>query len=147
MIYRDPQEMSVTKGEYLEIMNMDRKWWKVRNKSQEIGYVPFTILRMMIYRDPQDFLKEKAAALRQRSASPRPRSPSPDIYRSLSPTRGRYAEPRNHYKSPSPDKRRSQRDRSPSPRKSYRSPSPVNRRERSPIPVSKKKLPIPITCK
>jgi len=138
------KEMSVTKGEYLEIMNMDRKWWKVRNKSQEIGYVPFTILRMMIYRDPQDFLKEKAAALRQRSASPRPRSPSPDIYRSLSPTRGRYTEPRNHYKSPSPEKRRSQRDRSPSPRKSYRSPSPVNRRERSPSPRKSYRSPSPV---
>lgn len=32
------KEMSVTKGEYLEIMNMDRKWWKVRNKSQEVSF-------------------------------------------------------------------------------------------------------------
>ena len=43
------KEMSVTKGEYLEIMNMDRKWWKVRNKSQEVSFhvlkmLPFLIL-------------------------------------------------------------------------------------------------------
>ena len=30
------REMSVNKGDYLEIINMDKKWWKVRNKSQEV---------------------------------------------------------------------------------------------------------------
>ena len=24
------------KGDYLEVLNTDRKWWKVRNKSQEV---------------------------------------------------------------------------------------------------------------
>ena len=28
--------MSVMKGDYLEVLNTDRKWWKVRNKSQEV---------------------------------------------------------------------------------------------------------------
>ena len=30
------REMSVMKGDYLEVLNTDRKWWKVRNKSQEV---------------------------------------------------------------------------------------------------------------
>ena len=32
----NPREMSVAKGDYLEILNMDKKWWKVRNKTQEV---------------------------------------------------------------------------------------------------------------
>ena len=30
------RELSVIKGDYLEILNTDRKWWKVRNMSQEV---------------------------------------------------------------------------------------------------------------
>ena len=30
--------MSVVKGDYLEVLNTDRKWWKVRNKSQEVSF-------------------------------------------------------------------------------------------------------------
>ena len=30
------RELSVIKGDYLEILNTDRKWWKVRNRSQEV---------------------------------------------------------------------------------------------------------------
>ena len=32
------RELSVMKGDYLEVLNMDRKWWKVRNKSQEVNH-------------------------------------------------------------------------------------------------------------
>ena len=31
------KEMSVVKGDYLEVLNMDRKWWKVRNRNQEVS--------------------------------------------------------------------------------------------------------------
>ena len=93
--------MSVMKGDYLEVLNTDRKWWKVRNKSQEvleernlsritvtavssqIGFVPFTILRMLIHQDPKEFLRDRA---------PRPATPSPDRRqerRSASPRRRR----------------------------------------------------------
>ena len=33
----DSKEMSVVKGDYLEVLNMDRKWWKVRNRNQEVS--------------------------------------------------------------------------------------------------------------
>merc|ERR1719219_2926929 len=107
------RELEVVKGEYLEILNMERKWWKVRNRNQEVGFVPYPILRMLIYKDAQDFINEKAAA------APRPRSPSPDTRRSESPRR------RSH-RSPSPRKHR----KSPSP-----SASPTRRRQRSPSPA------------
>merc|ERR550539_1695185 len=116
------RELDVVRGEYLEILNMERKWWKVRNKNQEVGFVPYTILRMLIYKDAQDFINEKAAA------APRPRSPSPDTRRSESPRRRshRSPSPRRYKRSPSP--RRQRRSRSPSP-------SPTRRRQRSPSPA------------
>ena len=27
----------MVKGDYLEVLNMDRKWWKVRNRNQEVS--------------------------------------------------------------------------------------------------------------
>ena len=131
----DNREMSVVKGDYLEIINMDRKWWKVRNMNQEVGYVPYSILRMMIYKDPQDFLKEKAA-MRQRSPAPRPRSPSPDVHhQSMSPSRRykRSPSPRRRT-SPSPNRRStSPRRRSISPRR--HSPSSQRRHQRPSSPA------------
>lgn len=38
------RELTVSKGEYLEILNDSRKWWKARNSSGEVGYVPHTLL-------------------------------------------------------------------------------------------------------
>ena len=32
------RELEVVKGEYLEILNMERKWWKVRNRTQEVRW-------------------------------------------------------------------------------------------------------------
>ena len=88
----------------------------------------------MIYKDPQDFIKEQKS-VRQKSPAQRPRSPSPDIYRQPSQRQRR---------SPSPLERKSTRrsyNRSPSPierkgsRRSQRSPSPRRHHQRSPSPV------------
>ncbi|XP_064554411.1 epidermal growth factor receptor kinase substrate 8-like protein 2 [Drosophila montana] len=38
------KELSVTKGEYLEIIDDSRNWWKARNYFGSIGYVPHTVL-------------------------------------------------------------------------------------------------------
>ena len=51
--------------------------------SSQIGFVPFTILRMLIHQDPKEFLRDRA---------PRPATPSPDRRqerRSASPRRRR----------------------------------------------------------
>ncbi|KAL9900681.1 epidermal growth factor receptor kinase substrate 8 isoform 1-T1 [Glossina fuscipes fuscipes] len=38
------KELDVTVGEYLEVIDDSRKWWKVRNSIGNLGYVPYTIL-------------------------------------------------------------------------------------------------------
>ncbi|KAH8382227.1 hypothetical protein KR009_002508, partial [Drosophila setifemur] len=38
------KELKVTKGEYLEIIDDSRNWWKARNSYGSIGYVPHTVL-------------------------------------------------------------------------------------------------------
>ncbi|KAH8419067.1 hypothetical protein KR222_003417 [Zaprionus bogoriensis] len=38
------KELNVTKGEYLEIIDDSRNWWKARNSVGNIGYVPNTVL-------------------------------------------------------------------------------------------------------
>ncbi|XP_052835055.1 epidermal growth factor receptor kinase substrate 8 isoform X1 [Drosophila gunungcola] len=38
------KELKVTKGEYLEIIDDSRNWWKARNSYGNIGYVPHTVL-------------------------------------------------------------------------------------------------------
>ena len=56
------RELSVMKGDYLEILNNDKKWWKARNSEAEVGgyknrlwfqvgFVPYTILKSIVYRD------------------------------------------------------------------------------------------------
>ncbi|XP_060647288.1 epidermal growth factor receptor kinase substrate 8-like protein 2 isoform X2 [Drosophila nasuta] len=38
------KELNVTKGEYLEIIDDSRNWWKARNSVGNVGYVPHTVL-------------------------------------------------------------------------------------------------------
>jgi len=122
------RELSVLKGDYLEILNTDRKWWKVRNRSQEIGFVPYTILKTLVYKEAEDYWRDsqREKTTHPRSSSPykekqterRYRSPSPEIQRARSPL-----PPPRQQRSPSPPPRR-QRSPSPSPRR-HRSPSPA----------------------
>ncbi|XP_053970054.1 epidermal growth factor receptor kinase substrate 8 isoform X1 [Anastrepha ludens] len=39
------RELNVVKGEYLEVINDSRNWWKVRNSAGNVGYVPHTVLK------------------------------------------------------------------------------------------------------
>lgn len=41
---RNQRELSVQKGEYLEVMDESRNWWKLRNSKGAIGHAPYTIL-------------------------------------------------------------------------------------------------------
>ena len=40
----------MVKGEYLEILNMERKWWKVRNRNQEVRDRETDITVMIVHR-------------------------------------------------------------------------------------------------
>ena len=45
------RELTVAKGEYLEVMDDEKQWWKCRNKGGEVGYVPHTIVKAILYQD------------------------------------------------------------------------------------------------
>ncbi|KAK2157390.1 hypothetical protein LSH36_193g15031, partial [Paralvinella palmiformis] len=42
---KNTKEVTLQKGEYVEVIDSSRKWWKVRNYKGEVGHAPFTILR------------------------------------------------------------------------------------------------------
>ncbi|XP_048241074.1 epidermal growth factor receptor kinase substrate 8-like isoform X5 [Haliotis rufescens] len=41
---KNQKEISVNKGDILQVVDSSRKWWKVRNYKGEMGYAPYTIL-------------------------------------------------------------------------------------------------------
>jgi hypothetical protein len=40
------KELSVLRGEFLEILDDSRKWWKARNSRGHVGHVPHTIVSL-----------------------------------------------------------------------------------------------------
>ncbi|XP_070199911.1 epidermal growth factor receptor kinase substrate 8-like isoform X2 [Littorina saxatilis] len=42
---KNSKELSVHKGDVLQVLDNNRNWWKVRNYKGETGYCPYTILR------------------------------------------------------------------------------------------------------
>jgi len=83
------RELSVMKGDYLEVLNSEKKWWKARNSEAEVGFVPYTILKSLVYRDAptywEDAERERKSSQKRRSPPPAPRPASPPRPRSASP--------------------------------------------------------------
>ena len=42
------KELTVSRGEYLEVLDDTRKWWKTRNLDGQVGHVPHTIVTPVI---------------------------------------------------------------------------------------------------
>ncbi|KAK7477569.1 hypothetical protein BaRGS_00031174, partial [Batillaria attramentaria] len=42
---KNQKELTVQKGDYLQVLDSSRNWWKVRNYKGETGYCPYTILK------------------------------------------------------------------------------------------------------
>ncbi|KAG7257747.1 hypothetical protein CRUP_011452 [Coryphaenoides rupestris] len=52
-VARNANELSVLQDEVLEVIEDDRQWWKLRNRSGQAGYVPFNILDVVKLEEPQ----------------------------------------------------------------------------------------------
>ena len=42
------QELSIHKGERVEIVDDSRKWWKVKNYQDRVGYLPGNLLEVIL---------------------------------------------------------------------------------------------------
>uniref|UniRef100_A0A8D0C6L2 Epidermal growth factor receptor kinase substrate 8-like protein 2 n=1 Tax=Salvator merianae TaxID=96440 RepID=A0A8D0C6L2_SALMN len=48
---RNASELSVQKDEVLEVLEDNKQWWKLRNRSGQAGYVPYNILDLVTLED------------------------------------------------------------------------------------------------
>ncbi|KAL6740146.1 hypothetical protein Aduo_013531 [Ancylostoma duodenale] len=46
-VAQNAKELTVSRGEYLEVLDDAKNWWECRNVHQRVGYVPHTILSMV----------------------------------------------------------------------------------------------------
>ncbi|XP_071381366.1 epidermal growth factor receptor kinase substrate 8-like protein 1, partial [Centroberyx affinis] len=94
-VARNSSELSVLQGETLEVIESSKRWWKCRNRFNEIGFVPFNILEPAAHIDSLITNKPPKAPApppltRPFSAAPPsppvpPQAPSPQRPRSLPP--------------------------------------------------------------
>ncbi|XP_050953612.1 epidermal growth factor receptor kinase substrate 8-like protein 1 [Labeo rohita] len=50
-VARNNSELSVLQGETLQVLESSKRWWKCRNKFNEVGFVPFNILEPVTHID------------------------------------------------------------------------------------------------
>ncbi|XP_051738126.1 epidermal growth factor receptor kinase substrate 8-like protein 1 isoform X3 [Ctenopharyngodon idella] len=50
-VARNNSELTVLQGEKLEVIESSKRWWKCRNKFNEVGFVPFNILEPVTHTD------------------------------------------------------------------------------------------------
>ncbi|XP_014662106.1 PREDICTED: epidermal growth factor receptor kinase substrate 8-like protein 1 [Priapulus caudatus] len=81
---KNEKELTVSKGEYLEIIDDNRNWWKGRNAYGKIGHIPYTILKPYVasdgynYPEPdRDYHKVPSPSLPTAPAAPLPPTPPP----------------------------------------------------------------------
>ncbi|XP_031423180.1 epidermal growth factor receptor kinase substrate 8-like protein 3 [Clupea harengus] len=50
---RNQRELSISKGEVVQLLDMSKQWWKVRNDIKEEGYVPNNVLEPLYKKDEE----------------------------------------------------------------------------------------------
>ncbi len=48
----------MSKGAYLQVLDDERKWWKCRNEEGEVGFVPSTMVKAIIYTDVREYSQQ-----------------------------------------------------------------------------------------
>nr|XP_006124938.1 epidermal growth factor receptor kinase substrate 8-like protein 2 isoform X2 [Pelodiscus sinensis] len=56
---RNANELSVLKDEVLEVLEDNKQWWKLLNRSGQAGYVPYNILDVVTQEDYEQFYNQK----------------------------------------------------------------------------------------
>uniref|UniRef100_A0A3Q2ZP26 EPS8 signaling adaptor L2 n=1 Tax=Hippocampus comes TaxID=109280 RepID=A0A3Q2ZP26_HIPCM len=62
-VARNANELSVLTDEILEVIEDDKQWWKLRNRSGQAGYVPYNILDVVKLDDPDGFYSQVSSNL------------------------------------------------------------------------------------
>ncbi|XP_036408889.1 epidermal growth factor receptor kinase substrate 8-like protein 1a [Megalops cyprinoides] len=80
-VARNSSELSVLQGEQLEVIESSKRWWKCRNRFDQIGFVPFNIL------EPLSALNNthKASPVIHKQSKKAPLSPLGNKYFSYAP--------------------------------------------------------------
>ncbi|XP_042268694.1 epidermal growth factor receptor kinase substrate 8-like protein 2 isoform X1 [Thunnus maccoyii] len=52
-VARNANELSVLQDEILEVIEDDKQWWKLRNRSGQAGYVPYNMLDVVKIEEPE----------------------------------------------------------------------------------------------
>ncbi|XP_070829258.1 epidermal growth factor receptor kinase substrate 8-like protein 2 isoform X2 [Chaetodon trifascialis] len=59
-VARNANELSVLQDEILEVIEDDKQWWKLRNRSGQAGYVPFNILDVVKREEPEGVFSQQS---------------------------------------------------------------------------------------